>query len=798
MSPSPLTKRLQALLSLLSALLALAVIAAIVGYYLFRGSVPQLDGERGLAGLSAPVKIERDARGVPLITAANRIDAARALGFLHGQERFFQMDLMRRQAAGELAELFGADAVPMDQRSRLHGFRRRAEAVLAAIDPPHRALLAAYVEGVNAGREALARQPWEYYVLRVDPAPWTEADSLLCAYAMWFDLQDARGHYERATRALFEAYGLSGLAFFAPHGTQDDAALDGSTFETAALPPFRVRRDAAPTTSWHGEIDTADARPGSNSFAVAGSLTASGAAMLANDPHLGLGVPNIWYRAALTWTDERGDTHRVVGATLPGSPNLVIGSNGHVAWGFTNAYIDTVDLVIVETFADAQYRTPDGFRDIEEREETIAVKGGDPVTFAARWTEFGPLIAPAGEGRHYAVRWTAHDIESVNLELLGLETARTTDEAVAVAHRAGMPNQNLLAADTRGEIVWTVTGIVPRRLGYDGRLPVSWAYGDRRWDGWLPSEDVPVITTPPDGLLWTANNRLVGGDAYAKLGDGGYANGFRASVIRDDLRELAARADKIREVDLLGVQLDDRGPFLDRWHTLALSVLTDGAVKDRAARQEFRELARDWQGRASVDSVSYRLIRGFRLKVIERTLAPFADRPARSYERFNFNQFMNEDAVWQLVTERPERLLNPEHADWEALLLAAIDDVIAEAEKDGGKLRKFTWGARNTLRMQHPFARFLPGWLSARLNMEAQPLPGDGNQPRVQSPTFGASLRLVVTPGREEDGLLHMPGGQSSHPLSPFFRAGHDAWVKGEPQPLLPGAAAHTLTLEPQ
>lgn len=793
---SLLTKRLQALLSILSVLLVLTVIALAVGYWFMRGSVAQLDGERAVAGLSAPVKIERDELGVPLITAATRVDAARALGFLHGQERFFQMDLLSRRAAGELAELFGADAVEMDRLARRHRFRPRAAEVLASMPPEHRTIISAYVDGVNAGLTALARQPWEYYVLRVAPKTWTEEDSLLCVYAMWFDLQDERGHYEFSTQALHDAFGQSGLAFFAPRGTEADSALDGSRFPAPDLPTLRLRREPAPTAAQLFAHEEA-VRAGSNNFAVAGSRTASGTALLANDPHLGLDVPNVWYRAAIVWQDEAGETHRVVGSTLPGSPNILIGSNGRVAWGFTNAGIDTVDLVIVETYADIQYRTPQGWRDIDEHEETIAVKGGKPVTITTRWTEFGPLIAPAAEGRYYALRWTAHAPEAVNLELIGLETARDTDEAVAIAHRAGMPNQNLLAVDTRGQIAWTLTGVIPKRVGFDGRLPSSWAYGDRRWNGWLSSDEVPVITNPADGLLWTANNRLVGGEAYAKLGDGGYANGLRASAIEQGLRALATRDQPITEADLLAVQLDDRGAFLDRWQQLAMQTLTDEAVAARAQRREFREFARDWRGHASVDSISYRLIREFRLKVIAHTLAPFRERPQRTYERFNFNQFMTEDAVWRLVNERPERLLNADHATWDALLLAAVDDVIADAGRAGG-MKRYTWGARNTLRMRHPFGRFLPGWIAPRVSMRAEPLPGDTNQPRVQTPGFGASLRLVVAPGREEEGIFQMAGGQSGHPLSPFFRAGHDAWAKGEPMPLLPGAAAHTLTLTPQ
>lgn len=794
---SPLAKRLQILLSIVSALVVLALGVALWAYWLMRGSLPELDGTAPLGGLGAAVKIERDALGVPRLTGASRLDVARALGYLHAQDRFFQLDLLRRRAAGELAELFGPGAVALDRSARLHGFRRVAREVIARSSPGDRALLDAYVAGVNAGLAALGRRPWEYLVLRTPPAAWTAEDSFLCVYAMWLDLQDDTGHHDLARRALQNAYGSSASAFFAPRGTSADAALDDTTFPAPELPPLRLKgTEEKSTASLAPDWAEPELVPGSNSFAVDGARSAHGAALLANDMHLGLSVPHIWYRAEVSWQDTAGAAHRFVGVTLPGAPNLIAGSNGHVAWGFTNSGIDTTDVVVVDTYADLQYRSPDGWRDIEDRTEVIKVKGEKDVSFTARWTEWGPIIGPADEGRVLALRWTAHSPEAVNLGLLGLETARTTTEAIAIAHDIGMPNQNFLAADRSGRIAWTLTGKIPRRVGFDGRLPVSWGYGDRKWDGWLRADEVPVIDAPADGLLWTANNRIVGGDAYRLLGDGGYDNGHRAKAIRDDLRAIVAER-KATPADLLAVQLDDRGRHHARWQKLLLEVLSDEAVAQKKARGELREFVRAWKGHAAVDSVGYRAIRDFRLKVTERALAPFVQQAQRGYDKFRFTS-MIEDSVWLLLAERPPRLLNPEHASWDSLLLAAADDVLAAADKDGTPLARYTWGARNTLRMQHPFGRMLPAWIAKRLAMPAEPLPGDSNLPRVQSATFGASQRLVVSPGREDEGIFHMPGGQSGHPLSPFFRAGHDDWAKGRAAPLRPGPAVHTLTLTPQ
>jgi penicillin amidase len=796
----PLRHRLPLLLSMMGALLLLVGGAVGRGWWLLRGSRPQLDGTCPLAGLAAPVKIERDALGVPTITGVSRADIARATGFIHAQDRFFQMDLLRRTGAGELAEIFGAVAVSTDQAHRLHGFRRTAEKALGQFNPEQRALVDAYTAGVNAGLAALPRTPWEYLVLRTTPQPWRAEDSLLVVYAMWFDLQDSTAKFELSLGSLRQAIGQSGVDFFAPRGTSWDSALDGSTFPPAPLPTLRLKAPATPAVSLSRPAMTEAFFPGSNSFAVAGVHTASGAALLANDMHLTLAVPNIWYRAVFAWTDSAGLAHRLVGVTLPGTPTLAVGSNGRVAWAYTNANVDTMDVVPVETetTADLFYRSPAGFIEMEQRTEPIKVKGAKPVSFTARWTEWGPIIASAGPGRHFALHWSAHDPAATNFNILDLETTPTAKEAVAIAHRLGVPNQNFVVADREGTIAWTLAGKIPRRHGYDGRFPTSWAYGDRKWEGWLNPDEIPVILNPPEGILWTANQRLVGGEAYARIGDLGYDDGPRGRQIRDGLRQLVAAKPKATPADLLAIQLDDRAVFLERWQKFLLATLTDGAVAEKSNRAELRDAVRQWNGHASPDSAAYRLVRAWRLRVAELTCSPFFAQAREAYAGFAYATFQYDDAVWQLTHEQPARLLNPEHASWEALLLAAADDVLAEVKTAGVTPAHFTWGEYNTLRMRHPFSSFLPDWLARCLDMPAQSLPGGSDLPRVQSPTHGASERLVVSPGHEAEGFFHMPGGQSGHPLSPYYRAGHDAWVKGDPTPLLPGSTQHTLVLQPQ
>ncbi len=790
------------ILGLAFSAVTLAILGTVAwGWGRLKASLPELDGERTLTGLHAPASIARDAQGVVTITGANRLDVARALGFAHGQDRFFQMDLVRRRSAGELAELVGEAAVDADRGARIHGFRRLARTVLERGPAAERALLEAYAAGVNAGLASLAARPFEYLVLRSEPAPWLPEDSFLVLYAMTLDLQDERGAHEQAVAAVRDVLGDAAAAFFTPRELADDAALDGTTAPVPPVPGPRVinLRNESPNrsalaTPLVGEDPVA---LGSNSFGLAGGRTTTGAALVANDMHLGHAVPNIWYRASLTWPGRT-----VTGVTIPGSPVIVAGSNGDIAWGFTNSYADLSDLVAIDVndvAPESYYMRAAEMVEYETRRETIAVRGGAPVVAESRWTEWGPIVGKNAQGKPLALKWVMHDPDAVNLAIIGLETARTVDEAIAVAHRSGLPTQNILVGDRQGQLAWTLAGRLPHRFGgFDGRAPVSWGYGDRGWTGLLPADQVPVVRTDPAGHLWTANSRIVGGEALTRVGDGGYANPVRARQIRDTLATTGTDPDRrATPKDLLAIQLDDRAVWLERWQKLLVTTLSDEAVAGNSARRKLRELVLQWEGRAAVDSVSYRLVRAWRDFVADRALPPIFARCVRAYPDFSFRDLPYEQGLWTIVTTEPIHLLRPEFDRWPNLLLAAADDVMTDLDRQKIPPERATWGARNTARIRHPLSRVLPEFVGRHLDMPAEPLPGDSNLPRVQRPSSGASERFVVSPGREAEGIFHMPAGQSGHPLSPFYRAGHDAWVKGEPTPFLPGATAHTLTLKP-
>jgi penicillin amidase len=776
-------------------LLTLAVVGAAVFWVLINRSLPALDGDIQLTGIAAEVTIARDEAGIATITAGSRTDLAFATGFVHAQDRYFQMDLTRRKAAGELAELFGEVALNMDRRNRLHRFRRRANAALEQVTATEAAVLTAYTEGVNAGLQELGARPFEYLLLAEAPRPWTEVDSILVGYAMFLELNDDRAIRDVRRGLVHRVLPQAVFDWLYPRGTKWDAPMLGEAWPPVALP------DAATFTIANAvvgnappPVNGAELIPGSNNWAIAGNLTSSGRALVANDMHLAISVPNIFYRARLRVKGE--DALDLNGLTLPGVPVIVSGSNGHIAWGNTNSYGDWTDAVIVRAGqAPGHYLTPDGERPFVTYNEQIKVKGRDPVEFVVRETIWGPVLDESPDPEHtLAVSWIAHHPEAINIGQLALETTTTAADALRHANSFGMPPQNFVVGDAAGNIGWTIAGKIPRRAGFDPFLPADWSETGG-WLGWLEPTEYPRILNPVSGRIWTANARVVNGEALQLIGDSGYDLGARAAQIRDSLFSQDAFATR----DMLRMQLDDRALFLSRWRALILLTLNDDAVAGNAQRATYLELVADWIPRATADSTGYRLVRGFRLAVRDRVFNMLMQ-PVRAYYGDDIplrisNQF--EAPLWTVLTERPPHLLSADYSSWDDLLLQAIDAEIEYlSENFSGGLAERTWGERNTAAVRHPLSRALP-FLSKWLDMPKEALDGDANLPRAQGPSFGASERFGVSPGEEASGYLHMPSGQSGHPLSDFYRQGHDDWVQGRFSPYLPGDARYMLTLNP-
>jgi penicillin amidase len=798
----------------------IVLFVAIIGSSLYLraqidGSLPQLDGTAAIPNLSANVKIDRDALGVPTIAGASREDIARALGFLHAQDRFFQMDLQRRQPAGELSGLVGPRALDVDQEIRVHRFRDVAHRAFALAEPSYRRILEAYAEGVNAGVQALGAPPFEYLVLRAAPEPWLPEDSILTVLAMFNTLQGRQALFERSHGALRDTLPEPMFRFLSAAGSDWETPVVGQAITRPAIPGPEVfdlrtaheaRRKNGGTEEFlrvlrnGNSLRVSERDPdesasiGSNNWVVDGAHSANGGAILANDMHLSIAVPIIWYRASFTLGDER-----ITGVTLPGIPAMVVGSNGHVAWGFTNTGGDWSDLVRIEPDPrDAtKYLTPDGPKPFEVFKETIAAKGAASRTFDARWTIWGPIVWKDARGREYAQQWLAHDAKALASDTTRPERARSVDDLLNAVAGLGIPNQNVTIADATGHIAWTIGGAIPKRIGHSGMTPESWADATNRWDGYLSPSEFPRIVDPKDGRIWTANAPVVGDAALATIGEGGFADGIRARLIRDRLM----RIDKATTKDMLDIQLEDRALFLERWRKLLLDTLSSQSVEaglQTRLRAQFRELVdTQWTGRASPGSVGYRLVKEFRTLFVRRVMT-WLTAPALAIDPgFDYTRLLRgEGPVWQIIAERPMHLLDPKYKSWDAAILSAVDGVIAELTKDGASLADRTWGEANRAEIRHPLAGAIP-FFGKYLNMPGDQLPGDVYTPRASTPRTGPSERMAVSPGHESEGILHIPTGQSGHPRSPHYGDQYRAWLNGEPTPFLPGPAVSTLTLTP-
>ena len=779
----------------LLAVLGLVVIGALALALFLRGSLPQLDGEVRAAGLRGAVTVQRDAEGVPTIRGEDRADVAWATGYVQAQDRFFQMDLLRRAAAGELAALVGAAALPLDREARVHRFRHRSQAALATLPEPDLAQLRRYAAGVNTGLAALGARPFEYGLLNRRPEPWQPDDTLLVIWAMYLDLQGSLLPREASRGWLREHLSAEQLAFLLPETSRWDAPLDADALPLAPAP--------IPATAPAGFGGPAGKAPrlaaieaqrgiGSNNWALAGTRTADGVAIVADDMHLGLRLPNIWYRADLQFSDAEGRAHRVVGVTLPGAPLVIVGDNGAVAWGFTNSYGDYLDLV--DTGPDTPDAPPPRAAGqplaVETVTEHLAVRGGKGEDLRIEDTPLGPLRRLGGH--RYLEHWLAYAPGAADVGFTQLETAPSLEAALDAANAAGIPTQNFIVGDRQGRIAWTVAGPLSN---VDAGIERTFPLGPEAplWNARRAAAAAPRLVDPPSGQLWTANNRQLAGGEYRRIGDGGPDLGARARQIRDDLSVLkSATVD-----DVYRVVLDDRALFLAPWRERVLALLDDVAVAAHPLRAEIRRvLTENWSGHAAVDSVAYRLARGFMTGLYDDCFggldAVMALGPRGGYAAASPRW---SEVLGRLVDASPEGWRCGGKTVREAAL-ATLDRIGTELTAGGAPLAQATWGQRNRAAIAHPFAKLLPV-LSAWLSAPADELAGDSNMPRVAAPGFGPSERMVMVPGAPERSRFAMPGGQSGHPLSPYFLAGHARWARGETGPLLPGPPQHTLNLLP-
>ncbi|MDI9410950.1 MAG: penicillin acylase family protein [Bacteroidia bacterium] len=787
-------------------------------------------------GLSKPVTITFDGVDVPTIAAATETDAARALGFAHATDRFAQMDMMRRFAAGETAELLGEKAVPADLERRALRGRDTARACVDRLDPRKRAILEAYVQGVNAGIDALPALPLEHMLLGITPAPWKAEDCAL-VYLSMFHALARTGRADAIYAEALERLPAPVCEFIGSPLSRMDCpvlsetappvlpvipgvdVIDLRSIDRAAVEPAAkaVKQDSpnqatprkeggkkskrqptgTPSTpvSMHGWTDALAelwderaAMAGSNGWVVAGSRTKDGRAILANDPHLMITAPILWYRCRLEWPGVEW-----TGLSIPGVPGIVIGGNGHVAVGFTNTTGDFEDIALIDVDPKDPNRyllSGGGSEAFGTVEHTVLVRGKDPERILQRTTRWGTVTGDMrcadGTTRPFVTLWIGARPDAINFEILDMAMVKTVREAVELLSRWYGPSQNAMLADQAGSIAWVVTGWIPDRRGHDPRRPWRPSIDGEPWQGPIDPSLRPRSIDPPSGVIVTANHRTVPIEQCAVLGHY-WAHPERAHRIH----ALLADDEPLDESRMLQMQLDTELTGLEPYRALALKAL-DGATD--ASLQAQREAIAAWNGRADADQRAVALLSAFQ-RAIERRFAAVlvawmrtkAGRPLPGLEIRAVH-----DEPWLRVLEtKPANWLPSGYADWNEFLRAALAE--AAAKEPGIE----PWGQRNRARFASPVADAVPPFMKATVTLDDGPQPGHGRAVRVQTPRAAASARYIVSPGSEPQGILQTPGGQSGDPRSPHYRSLHASWRDGVPTPLLPGRVARSMVLEP-
>ena len=752
-------------------LLLVVVVLALAGTAIVYGvltlSLPTLDGKGRSDAVTQPVKVARDTLGQAVITAATRHEAAYGLGYAHGQDRFFQMDLLRRNAAGELSELFGKAALALDKKMRFHQLRKRSQAILKTLPEADKQLLKSYAQGVNEGLAQVGYPSFEYLLTGAEQQPWQSEDSLLVIFSMYLDLQTATFERDQALIQIQQQYGAK-MVEFLTQPSQYQAALDGSV-----LTPYTQTIPQLPTQSLAAiKTITANLEVGSNNWAVTADLTNTQAAMLSDDMHLSMAVPVIWYRAQLNYTHDN-QAYQVTGVSLPGAPAIVVGSNNKIAWGFTNGYIDTADWVAL-TDSSKTWQV----------NEVIALPNGNSETYPLTLSEYGPVKYI--NNQPYALSWAAHQPYAVDMQLLQLEQAETVDDALNIASNVGIPVQNLMVVDSQGSAAWKHMGGIPARTA-----PSELAINESEYSAtWQQNEVIrPFVKNPESGRLWTGNSRVVSAEDNARFGNGGYALGARATQIRDRLFE----KQQFNEGDFYQLQLDNQARFLTPWHSLLLEQLKQQPEHNA----DYINALDNWQQCACSTSVGYTLVKTYRDELINILFSSIEASLNQQDGTLSYVKRDLEPAVWQLIKAQPASWVNPQFTNWEQQLQAAFEQTLAQlTAKFGNNIQNWQWGKVNELAIEHPFAKQIP-LLSKLLNMPTAPGFGDSYMPAVQKRGFGASQRFIAQPGHLESAILTVPGGQSGHPLSEFYRAGFDEYVEGKHTPLLPQTFMHQIEIVP-
>jgi penicillin amidase len=713
--------------------LALLVVAAGLFWYVWR-PLPRRSGTIE-AGVAATVKVTFDPRGVPHIQASSLEDALFVQGYVTAQDRLFQMDSLRRLAAGDLAEIVGTAALESDKESRRLRMRRIAEQAYITLPAADRAAMAAYARGVNAFLSThLNRLPVEFTLLGYQPRPWSVVDSLLLSLHMFRDLTTS-WRDELTLRELLAS---------------GDAEKVRYLFDERAL--------GAPM-------------PGSNGWALAGSRTASGKPLLSNDMHLEYSLPGIWYMTRLSAPEID-----VFGVTVPGLPGVVVGHNRNIAWGITNLEADCQDLFVERIDQQSGQYLFDGHVEKARLErEIIPVKGKTGEELNLWVTRHGPLFVAEGK-EAMSLRWTAAEPGLLQYPILDIDRAQDWTQFTTALARFPGPGSNFVYADRAGNIGYHAAGRIPLRKEYRGDLPVDGSSARFDWDGFIPFDKLPSVLNPPSGIVATANQDPFPPESplpkeYVYPPNGKFAAPYRVRQIR---ARLAAHGGW-RAADLIGVQTDVYSA-LDKFLANEVTVAYQRHRTGNTSLDAAAALLANWNGQMETESAAAFL----ESLVFQHVRTAVWQRAAPGFAAIDRIPKFTSASIERLLRERPAGWFT----DYDTMLLTAFSDAFEEAQRIQGRdLKRWKYGAWSTVTIRNPVLHEVP---KVGPYFDIGPVPMSGSPLTVKQFTrlLGPSMRMNADLGDWDQSLLNTVTGQSGQILSSHYRDQWDSYYNGRSFPM--------------